>query len=66
MTENAVVVTSGFRTDVVDSLFPRGIPIGRVSEVDLDEVDIYQRVHLSRSPTCAGSTSCRCSRASPR
>ncbi len=46
VTENAVVVTSGFRTDRADSLFPRGIPIGRVSQVDLDEVDIYQRVHL--------------------
>ena len=60
-----MVVTSGFRTDVVESLFPRGIPIGRVSEVDLDELDIYQRCTSSRSPTCAGSTSCRCSRASP-
>ena len=29
-----------------ESLFPRGIPIGRVSEADLDEVEIYQRVHL--------------------
>ena len=46
VTENAVVVTSGFKTAVGESLFPRGIPIGRVSEVDLDEVDIYQRVHL--------------------
>ena len=46
VTENAVVVTSGFSAGEVGSLFPRGIPVGRVSEVDLDEVDIYQRVHL--------------------
>jgi cell shape-determining protein MreC len=30
----------------VESLFPRGIPIGRVTKVDLDEVELYQRVHL--------------------
>ncbi len=46
VTENAIVVTSGFRTRVGESLFPRGIPIGRVTDVDLDEVEIYQRVHI--------------------
>jgi rod shape-determining protein MreC len=46
VTNNAIVVTSGFKTAVGDSLFPRGIPIGRVTDVDLDEVEIYQRVHL--------------------
>jgi rod shape-determining protein MreC len=46
VTKNAIVVTSGFKTAVGDSLFPRGIPIGRVTDVDLDEVEIYQRVHL--------------------
>ena len=46
VTDNAIVVTSGFRTSVGESLFPRGIPIGRVTDVDLDEVEIYQRVHL--------------------
>lgn len=46
VTENSIVVTSGFKTDVGESLFPRGIPIGRVSDVDLDEVEIYQRVHV--------------------
>ena len=30
----------------VKSIFPRGIPIGRVSRVDLDEVELYQRVHI--------------------
>jgi rod shape-determining protein MreC len=46
VTEDTTVVTSGFKTDEGESLFPRGIPIGRVTEVDLDEVEIYQRVHI--------------------
>ena len=36
----------GFTSSKVESLFPRGIPIGRVSKVDLDEVEQYQRVHI--------------------
>ena len=48
VTEGTTVVTSGFTSsrEGVESLFPRGIPIGRVTKVDLDEVDLYQRVHL--------------------
>jgi rod shape-determining protein MreC len=46
VTENTTVATSGFTIDKGQSLFPRGIPIGRVSDVNLDEVEIYQRVHL--------------------
>ena len=48
VTEGTTVVTSGFTSsrEGVDSLFPRGIPIGRVTVVDLDEVDLYQRVHI--------------------
>ncbi|MGI8749725.1 MAG: rod shape-determining protein MreC [Thermoleophilaceae bacterium] len=46
VTEGATVVTSGFRSSRVESLFPRGIPIGRVTKVDLDEVELYQRVHI--------------------
>jgi rod shape-determining protein MreC len=46
VTENTTVVTSGFTSSRVESLFPRGIPIGRVTKVDLDEVDLYQRVHI--------------------
>lgn len=40
------VVTSGFASGEVRSRFPRGIPIGRVSRVDLDELELYQRVHV--------------------
>ena len=39
-------MTSGFSAGEVGSLFPRGIPIGRVTKVDLDEVELYQRVHI--------------------
>jgi rod shape-determining protein MreC len=48
VTEGTTVVTSGFTSarEGVTSLFPRGIPIGRVTRVDLDEVDLYQRVHI--------------------
>ena len=46
VTENTTVATSGFTMAKGESLFPRGIPIGRVSRVDLDEVDVYGRVHL--------------------
>src|SRR5688500_3602143 len=46
VTENTTVATSGFQIEKGQSLFPRGIPIGRVTDVNLDEVEIYQRVHL--------------------
>jgi rod shape-determining protein MreC len=41
------VVTSGFRASRgLESLFPRGIPVGRVKKVDKSELDIYQTVHI--------------------
>ena len=46
VTENTLVITSGFRSARLESLFPRGIPIGRVSKVDFDELETYQRVHI--------------------
>ena len=47
VTENTTVATSGFTISKGESLFPRGIPIGRVSQANLEEVDIYQRVHIT-------------------
>lgn len=43
-----MVVTSGSVTDpsLIKSLFPPGIPIGEVSKVDLEERQLYNRVHL--------------------
>jgi rod shape-determining protein MreC len=46
VTTGTTVVTSGFTSSRLESLFPRGIPIGRVTKVDLNEVDLFQRVHL--------------------
>jgi rod shape-determining protein MreC len=46
VTENTLVITSGFTSARTESLFPRGIPIGRVTKVDLDELETYQRVHV--------------------
>ena len=46
VTENTLVITSGFTSSRLESLFPRGIPIGRVSKVDFDELETYQRVHV--------------------
>ena len=42
----ATVITSGWRASRVESLFPRGIPIGTVTRVDTQERELYQRVHL--------------------
>jgi len=40
------VVTSGFTSSKLDSLYPRGIPIGKVTKVEPSELELYQRVHL--------------------
>ncbi len=44
--EGDVVVTSGFRSATLESLFPRGIPIGTVTQVEPNELELYQRVHV--------------------
>ena len=41
-----VVVTSGFKSGALESLFPRGIPIGKVGSVNADQLEIYQRVRV--------------------
>jgi rod shape-determining protein MreC len=46
VTEGTIVVTSGFSSDGVQSIFPRGIAIGRVTKVDPEETEQFQRVHL--------------------
>ncbi len=46
VTKGTTVVTSGFTSSKLESRYPRGVPIGRVSRVDLDEVELYQRVHV--------------------
>jgi rod shape-determining protein MreC len=44
--EHQTVVTAGFASGTLDSLFPPGIPIGRVTDTSLEEQQAYQRVHL--------------------
>jgi len=44
--ENQIVVTAGFTSGSLDSLFPPGIPIGKVTDSSLEEQQAYQRVHL--------------------
>src|SRR6476620_5285504 len=41
-----VVVTSGFKSGPLESLFPRAIPIGKVGSVNQDELQVYQRVRV--------------------
>jgi rod shape-determining protein MreC len=44
--ENQSIVTAGFASGTLDSLFPPGIPIGKVTDSSLEEQQAYQRVHL--------------------
>jgi rod shape-determining protein MreC len=46
ISKGATVVTAGWRSSRLESLFPRGIPIGNVTQVDVTERELYQRVHL--------------------
>src|SRR5262245_7217491 len=47
ISEGQLVVTAGFSTGNLDSVFPPGIPIGKITEATLEEQQAYQRVHLS-------------------
>ena len=44
--KGATVITSGWRSSHLESLFPRGIPIGAVTRSNSNERELYQRVHL--------------------
>jgi rod shape-determining protein MreC len=46
VTEGTTVATSGFTTERFESLFPRGIAIGRVTKVDPEEFEQFRRVHV--------------------
>ena len=44
--EGATVVTSGFSSGKLTSIFPRGIPIGEVTKVQSDELELYRQVEV--------------------
>jgi rod shape-determining protein MreC len=41
------VVTSGWRTGDLSSLYPQGIPIGTVTSVGIQDIDLYQRIQVT-------------------
>jgi rod shape-determining protein MreC len=45
--EGDMVVTAGFSTGDLGSIFPPGIPIGEITDTSLEEQQAYQRAHLS-------------------
>jgi rod shape-determining protein MreC len=44
--EGAKVVTSGFTSRQLDSIYPRGIPIGEVTTVQSDDLELYRQVRV--------------------
>jgi rod shape-determining protein MreC len=47
VTEGNTVITSGWKTERFESLFPRGIPIGIVESVGQQDVDLFKRVQIT-------------------
>jgi rod shape-determining protein MreC len=45
--EGQMVVTAGFSTGDLGSIFPPGIPIGKITRASVEERQAYQRVHLT-------------------
>ncbi len=45
--EGNTVITSGWKTERFESLFPRGIPIGIVESVGQQDVDLFKRVQIA-------------------
>ncbi len=45
--EGQMVVTAGFSTGDLGSIFPPGIPIGHITKATVEEQQAYQRVHLA-------------------
>jgi rod shape-determining protein MreC len=45
--EGDLVITAGWRSGKLESLYPRGIPIGTVKSVGQQDVDLYKRIQVS-------------------
>ncbi len=41
------IVTSGWRTGDLSSLYPQGIPVGTVTSVGIQDIDLYQRIQVT-------------------
>jgi rod shape-determining protein MreC len=46
VTSGDVIVTSGFRSGTLTSLYPRGIPIGAVTSVGQTDTDLYKQIQV--------------------
>jgi rod shape-determining protein MreC len=47
VTEGDLVITSGWQSGPLTSLYPKGIPIGKVSGVSRRDVDLYTRIQVT-------------------
>jgi rod shape-determining protein MreC len=45
--EGNLVITAGWRSGDLESLYPRGIPIGTVKSVGQQDVDLYKRIQVA-------------------
>ena len=47
VSEGDLVITAGWRSGKLESLYPRGIPIGTVASVGQQDVDLYKRIQVT-------------------
>jgi rod shape-determining protein MreC len=47
VSEGDLVITAGWRSGKLESLYPRGIPIGTVASVGQQDVDLYKRIQVA-------------------
>ena len=45
--EGNLVITAGWRSGRLESLYPRGIPVGMVKSVGQQDVDLYKRIQVA-------------------
>jgi rod shape-determining protein MreC len=45
--EGNLVITAGWRSGKLESLYPRGIPVGTVESVGQQDVDLYKRIQIA-------------------
>jgi len=45
--EGDLVITAGWQSGKLESLYPRGIPIGTVKSVGQQDVDLYKRIQIA-------------------